>query len=315
MLVGRIGANLASARGRGVFMKSMMLGLLLVSAPAGAFPQPPGLIWASGRDAILAVPCPPGGDTDETCRAIAMRRGSHSRLLGSGYAAVSVLWHRGSGPAGPDVLVRGDSGGSGGLADLFAVTFAPNLVVRRLHGERLDDVTAHPGSGRLRLDLPFDIEFFNGAPHAGVTIVPLPVRWSGGDFSLDLAALTRDRLTPQEMDFRVLAVGSELHQWAEDNFPTPKLYPPEASSGTPVAVQALAELILSGHAEQARILLHRTWPRDWDSGARPLGGEEYFWASLCAAMVRHPFWTRFGLDRLPHADFIKVGAAKAAVRR
>jgi hypothetical protein len=178
----------------------------------------------------------------------------------------------------------------------------------------MDNVVVHAGSGPLQLVLSFGIEYFNGASHAGVTIARLPVRWANDNFSINLAALNDRSLSPNELDFRALAMEREFHQWAADSYPTPSLHPPEARSGTPVAVQALAELMLSGHADQARQLLHRAWPRDWGRGNLALGGEDGFWAALCHAIVDHPLWKRFDLGRLPHADLIKTDAAGAATK-
>jgi hypothetical protein len=43
-------------------------------------------------------------------------------------------------------------------------------------------VHAKADTSKLKIDLPFDVEFFNGAPHAGAVIVPIPTVWRNGDF-------------------------------------------------------------------------------------------------------------------------------------
>jgi hypothetical protein len=239
--------------------------------------------------------------------------------LGGGYMTVKLLWSRKAGTSEPDALVLGDYGGSGGDADLFAVTVSPSLSTLKLGGERFDEVTVRPDPGPLRLNLPFDIEYFNGAPHAGAITVPIPVRWAGDDFAVDLTEMTSRTYSQSEVDFRALAMREELAAWARDNLPPDvrdpfpqRLYPPMACSGTPVTALGIIEMMLSGHADQARKLLDRAWPRAWNDGARRLGGEQDFWTDLCKAVTKNPFWQRFGLARLPHADLIELGAKGVA---
>jgi hypothetical protein len=205
----------------------------------------------------------------------------------------------------------GDSGGSGGYGELFAVTFSPQPAAAKYAGERLDTVKAESSAGPLRLTLPFDIEFFNGAPHAGAIIVPIPTIWRNGDFAADMSALLARHFSESEIDFRVLAVEEELGGWSDEAYPANSLYPPESRSGTPVAVTALLEMILTGHADQARALLHRAWPRSHEHTDHPLGGEDAFWKAVCQAVVREPLWQRLKLNRLPHADMIVQAAARA----
>jgi hypothetical protein len=193
---------------------------------------------------------------------------------------------------------------------MFAITFSPRLVVRALTGERIEEVSVTgKGPAPLRLRVPLDIEYFNGAPHSGATIVMLPVGWSKGDYALDWSALITPVMSTRELDFRTLAVGSELNQWALASYPAQRLYPPQAPAGTPISVDALAELALSGHADQARLLLHRSWPRISGRSDIPVAGENAFWSAFCQTLVNHPLWRRFNLVRLPHARLIEIGAA------
>ena len=285
-----------------------LLGSALMATPcAFAQPQPLGPLWRSASDSIVLTPCP-AGDHDEQCRAVSVRSGGREVALGGGYERVTLLWSRKGKSGDPDALVLGDSGGSGGYGDLFAIRFTPHIAVRKLSGERMDTVTARTAAGRLRLTIPFDTEFFNGAPHAGAIVLPLPMVWTGGDFAVDLAELTRRTYSPSELDFRELAMREELEAWAQDKFPASRLFPPEARGGTQVTATALLEMMLSGHADQARGLLDRAWPRHWDHGDRQLGGEADFWAALCRATVSNRAWKRFDLARLPHADLIAQGA-------
>ncbi|WP_305172884.1 hypothetical protein [Sphingomonas aurea] len=189
------------------------------------------------------------------------------------------------------------------------MTFGRDVQVRTLSGERMDSATVTPGKSGPRITLAFDIEFFNGAPHAGAIIVPLPVRWANGDFALDLPALIRPAPSPAQANARVAAMTHELREWLAARQNPAVLYPPEAPSGTPITAKALVEAMLSGHADLARTMLDRSWPRR--NGGSP-GGKERFWADLCHAVRAQPLWQRFGLGRLPHADLIVAGAEHRA---
>ncbi len=284
-------------------------GLVVCPPNALAQAQPDRLLWRGATGEIKVTSCVPGGDHDDSCRALVAKTRDGEVQLGSGYIVAKLLWTAKGGRKEPAVLVLGDFGGSGGDADLFAVRFSPKLSFRKINGERVDAAAVRPGPGPLHFTLPFDIEFFNGASHAGAILFPLPMRWEKQDFAVDFAGLTKPTFSESEMAYRELAVSEELDAWAEANSPAPRLYPPEARLGTPVTVTAMLELIMSGHADQARALLDRSWPRDRARTDRRLGGEADFWAALCQALVRHPYWKRFALSRLQHADLIERGAA------
>lgn len=291
-----------------VLAGALVLGWLGLATPAWAGPQPLGVIWQRGAASIVVVPCPPGGDVDAWCRAVEARDRGRVVRLGDGFMAVKMLWHGHAGRHAPDVLVMGDNGGSGGDGALIAVRFGPRLTVRTLRGERIDAATVRDVHGAPAIRIFFDIEYFNGAPHAGVTMIPLPVRWVDGDFAVDRAVLTARRPGQEERAFRELALAEEFARWREDAYADGRLFPPEARMGTPLAVQALGELMLAGHADAARALLDRTWPRDGEQ--RPVPGETAFWRALCRAIVSHGWWKRFDLDRLPQADRIRAGAGE-----
>ncbi len=287
---------------------AVWLGILACSLPAVAA-QPLGPLWSARTASVVVTPCPPGGDHDDDCRGVAVRRGSEVKILGGGYSHVTLLWQRTPGHQGPDVLIRGDGGGSGGEGDLIAVTLGPSIDVRRLTGGRIDDIIVADPHGRFAFNLPFGIGYFNGAPNAGETDVPLPIVWRGGDFALDLAALTSRTISREELDFRRLAVQRELNDWQQDDYTSGRLTMPRQAKDTEVTVQAFADLMLSGHADLAIDLLRRAWPGSRDDIRRPIGGEAPFWNALCRRIVRHDYWTRLGLARLPHSDLILAGAA------
>lgn len=288
-----------------------ILALLTASATASAAPQPFGLLWEKGHASILVTHCRTEIGIDPLCHGMELQQGGTITRLGRGYLQTKVLWKRPPGGTGPDVLVLGDNGGSGGLGDLFAVTLAP-MSIQKLSGERMTETEVDRSAASLPLKLNFDIEYFNGASHAQATIVRIPTIWRHGNFAVDLPALTSRDFSKDEIDFRVLAVASELDRWADARYPADVLYPPDfASNGTPVTVQALADLILAGHAFQAREVLSRAWPHSHERTDLRMGGEQLFWQALCRAIVRHPLWQHFGLDRLPEAGIVKAAAAAA----
>lgn len=288
--------------------------LLLAGAATGVAParhQPTGPIWSASGAVVAVVPCGWNAESDEHCRAVEVRRGGKVERAGEGYMTVTRLWRCGPGESGPDLLLRGDSGGSGGLADLIAITVSPGLEVRRINMAYADAVTAGSEGGVLRFDAPFAISYFNGAPNSSTTVIPLPIRWIGGDFALDLGALTGRSFSPGDLRFRELAVRVELRRWASDEYPSPRLFPPEARAGTPVTVHALLDLMLAGRADQARDLLDRTWPRAGAPRGPEMGGKDAFWSALCRAVIENQEYKRFRLSRLPHAALIEAGAAGA----
>lgn len=285
------------------------MGAALLLALAAAGPTPLGSIWRGAGGAVVVTPCVHDSEHDGWCRGVAVRAGGRTVQLGTAYERVRLLWRRARGQAGPDAMVFGDSGGSGGFGDLFAVTLAPRLAVVRIGGERMEGVAAKPGPGPLRVDLPFDLEFFNDAPHAGAIVARLPVRWAGAGWALDRAALLRP-IAPDELSFRRLALAEDLSRWAaaEDRSPTGPLYPytSDGRGGTLVTGQALVELILAGRAEVGHAMLLDGWPRDEHGRVR--GGADAFWADLCRAVVRQPLWRRFGLGSLPQAALVEAAA-------
>ena len=279
------------------------------ASPPSAEPDPLGIVWKSRGVSLVRVACKPGDVDERYCRALQLRTSGRSATIGAGYMHVRLLWTRRGRSLGPDALVLGEDGGSGGSGDLIAVTLGPTPAVKKYTSELLEGLRANPGAAELRLELPFAIGYFNGAPHAGVTVVPIPTLWARGDFRADIGALVRPNISRQELDFRELAMRQELHAWSVAKYPTARLYPPEAESGTPITLQALADLTLTGHSDEAKALLDRAWPNSWERSDVKLGGELEFWKSFCRTVLRNPLWLRLGLERLPHSETIRAGAA------
>ncbi len=288
------------------FVLPLVLLTLGMAAPDSRLP-PPGVIWQGKGAAIETRPCLPGGDHDESCRSLWLRSAGMIRPLGAGYMSVARLADHGDVPGDPDLVIVGNDGGSGGDGDLFAIRFGAMLRIDTLRGERFTAIRVTHAHDGLRVMLPFDIEYFNGAAHAGAVIVPLPVRWRAGRPMADVAAMTRAPTSAADLLARETGVRRELAAWATDVGATLDLYPPEARFGTDTTLQAMATLILSGRADVARAMLHRAWPRR-PSSTIALGGEDSFWRAICRAMVGQPLWRRFALDRLPHADMVARAA-------
>jgi hypothetical protein len=284
----------------------LLLILSFNSAPAAAELREAVRLWSKGQDAVLVTQCDAKVDHDGSCKALGVQQGARFTPLGEGYLQARVLWTKRRGQAGPDALVLGEMGGSGGVADLFAVTFKPRFEVRKMSGERFDQITVEPDD--LELQAPFDVEFFNGAPHAGAISIALPMLWANRNFAIDLKRLARWNFTSRDLAFRQLAVDNELNLWAIDSYPAPRLFPPEARGGTPTTGHALLELMVSGHAEQARRILKSAWPRESGRSDIAMGGEADFWAALCRTIITSPDWRLYGLNHIPHADLIEAGA-------
>ena len=238
------------------------------------------------------------------------------QLQSSGkYQSVRIAWRRRDGRNGPYAIVEGVWGGSAGLVDLYAPYGSGPKQLQMLTLAKADDLIIQAPNGHLALEAPFVIEFFNGASNASATSVPLPVVWRGDNFRLDLSALTSRMFDAQDLRFRRIAVCYELNEWAGNlNDPSP-LYPapPNALGGTPITLQALTDLMLTGHAQEAKAVLHQCWPRSLHRTDIRLEGEQTFWNDLSNALKGNPLWTRFDLGRLPDASLIEFTPASTAV--
>lgn len=106
--------------------------LLLLPTRILAQPQPLGPLWHDSHGSVVLTQCPEGGDHDAGCRAVELRSAGTVTKLGAGYIRVKLLWARKGHERGPNALLLGDYGGSGGNADLFAVTTAPTPRFRKL---------------------------------------------------------------------------------------------------------------------------------------------------------------------------------------
>src|SRR4051812_18382872 len=101
-----------------------------VQAPAA--PQPFGTFWTDGKASVEIIPCTPNLDDAGHCLGIALRHDGKLERLGEGYIVVDLVWRNLGGAAGPDVVVRGHSGGSAGHSDILAIDLSHGLTVRKL---------------------------------------------------------------------------------------------------------------------------------------------------------------------------------------
>lgn len=284
-----------------------------IIAPAGSrAAEGYGTVWQRGSNSVVVSQCSDAVDALGSCKSFIAHSGSHMIRLGEGYAATKVLWKaRHKRPFAPDVILLGDFGGSGGNSDLIALTFARKPIVKTLSEDRLDGTRVREVHGRAIISIPFNVEFFNGMPHAGASLIPLPITYDGKDFVLDIQALTSSHYSKREWQKRKRQMALEFSEWMAASLPTSRLYPPMATTtrhGTVSTVETLGFLMLTGHADQARQLLHANWPHAPRPPHKRLGGEQEFWNGLCFSLANHPYWKRFHLGRIPQSTAILQAA-------
>ena len=288
-----------------------MIGMVaaLALSPSNAFTARP--IWSSGARSVWSVPCTGPGDYDVGCAGAELRIGDRRIRLGQGYLSqrvngVRVLWARKPGQFGPDLVVLGNPGGSGGDADILTIRSMASGHVERLSFEDADTTRVTVHRGRAAFDLEYAIGAFPTGAHASRVDVPIPLVWTGKSFDVDFMTLKNRIFDEEDMRVRRATVTQVM---------TDALAVDEDHSGDVqvAAVQALAGLMLSGRADLAHVVLREAWPRDpnADETSTKLPGAEPFWAALCGAITRETLWTRFDLARLPHADLIEAGARSA----
>jgi hypothetical protein len=287
------------------------LALIVTMSESQAAPVRTEQLWHQGKDSIAVVPCEPGrSDDPDHCLALQISNGTNRSIIGDGYAWARLIWARKPGQNGPDVVAIGDKGGSSGGAELIAVSLSPRPAIWKRDVAPSDLVSVVPGHKTLCLGLPFGIGRFNGASNAETTYVSIPVCWSAGRFVLDSKALAAQSFPDGDLRFREVAIFYELNRWSSDLFPATNLYPNNKGLATPVTVRALADLMLSGHADVAHQILHRNWPKTREHLDVAMGGEKEFWTALCRLITQNPNWGYFHLDQMPHADVISHAAAQ-----
>jgi len=229
------------------------------------------------------------------------------------YMRVRVLWRRRPGEPGPAAIIEGDWGGSAGNVDLYAPYGPLPEQVRVLNLSKADNIAVRSSGRGPEFDAPFAVGLFNGAPNAGASIAPLPIVWRSDDFQLDRSALLGRNFSPQDLRFRRIAAYYELNSWANglDRPTTVYPAPPNALGGTPVTVQALMDLMLTGHVSDARRILHESWPSTAKRTDIKANGEQAFWNDLSYALRQNPLWKRFDLEHLPQAQWIDAAAAES----
>jgi hypothetical protein len=251
-----------------------------------------------------------GRDVSDDTAAVVKQLESTGR-----YMRVRVLWRRRPGEPGPAAIIEGDWGGSAGNVDLYAPYGALPEQVRVLNLSKADDIAVHSSGRGPEFDAPFAVDRFNRASNAGASIVPLPIVWRSDDFQLDKSALLGRNFSPQDLRFRRIAAAYELNGWANSLDRPTTVYPAPANAldlgGTPITVQALMDLMLTGHVSEARRILHESWPSTAERTDIKAKGEQAFWNDLSYALRQNPLWKRFDLEHLPQAQWIDAAAAES----
>lgn len=269
----------------------------------------PHSLWSSPAASIWVVRCTEGdGDLDQ-CAGLELRSGGTRRMLGQEYlvSANGLLWRARPGVAGPDALVFGSRGGSDGHVELFAVSQRGGSVrVQALAPDHTDEPEVVVRDGRAAFDARFSFGGLGvGGSNASTASVPVPVAWRGGRFQVDLTELRRRSLGPEDDDLREAASRQSLGDALDDAGAV-------RGDALQPAVQALAGLMLYGRADRARALLHAAWPKVAAGSPvvlTPAPGEQAFWTLLCGEAVRNAMWAEIDMDRIPHAELIRAGAA------
>lgn len=292
----------------------MILAVAATLALAGAPPPRPirpTPLWSSGDRSVWAVSCAGRGDVTPDCTALEARSGARRDPLGEGYLpprrhGVRVLWSRRPGESGPDLIVVGSPGGSGGCVDVFAIVSVPRGPprVQKLQPCRDDEITAFTRGGAAAADIVFATGDIRGAPNAATSTVLLPLRWNGVRLAVDRAALAARAQDADDDGLRIVATADSLALAVahEDDVSAHWARP---------AVTALLGLMVTGRADRARAILDQTWPAPLDDRTLvtvPAHGKEAFWRELCRGVIGNSMWRSLALARLPHAELVEAGA-------
>jgi hypothetical protein len=277
-----------------------LLALVLLLTAAAWAKVLPGKLWSQGDRSVWAVPCGPRIDGDEYCTSMQARQGKQVITSTTGYQNVRLLWQQTRAGTGPAAIVAGDTGGSAGVVDVFAVTFGKSPAFGQVQSDHIAIDQAITVNGLPELDIGFAVDAFNGAPNSQASVARLPLRWNGWALEANLPALLARRVATGDVA-RLRAEIAHHQKQEEMGFST---------GGTPLVADTMLQLVLSGHADRARALLVAGWPRE--PGRK--GSIEAMWEEFCGGVTAQPAWTRFGLSRLPHADLLEASGHRYLVR-
>ena len=269
------------------FKLLLFLAFWPATVQAQADPVSPRQLWAHGEKSVWSVPCGPEIDGDGFCNSIQARQGREAVTPRFGYNSVRLLWRQTLSGVGPAAVLVGDTGGSAGMVDIFAVTFGKRPQLQRI--ESRDIARVEVKDGLLELETGFALTAFNGAPNSQTANVGLLLRWNGSAFEADLPAMrSRSARIASLAVLRAEVLGQEKTGLA--------------GGGTPLLAQAMLELTLSGHGDRARSLLEAAWPQEVGRRTRV----EARWQEFCGGVVSEPAWSVFGLGRLPNAEMVEA---------
>ena len=107
----------------------LALSFTVISAPVLSAPQPLGTMWQAGGTSLVRSQCK--SDILTINIAVPLIYGMEGAADGSsgGYMSARLVWSAPHGHGSPDALVIGETGGSGGYAELFAITAGPTVQV------------------------------------------------------------------------------------------------------------------------------------------------------------------------------------------
>ena len=258
-------------------------------------------IWQEGSNSLWVVSCS-DANVDLNGVTVEARKEGWATRANSCYMArnfVSVIWSRGPGTDGPDVIVLGRSGGSAACGDVIAITFDTTPKLRPLSFCPAEQVPILLAGEVPEFDASLDVEGFNEGYGADAAVGNIVIAAHRDGFVADLRTMVAGPLTADERQRIRSIMVTDLHRWAislNGNGP--------ADLSTPDTVRVLLNLVLSGRADQARTLLFAAG----SAGAGPSFKAEAYWDDFCLAVITHPLWKRFDLDRLPHADLAESAA-------
>ncbi|MDR3438017.1 hypothetical protein [Telmatospirillum sp.] len=206
---------------------------------------------------------------------------------------VQVLWRQQKPETGPDLIIGGYTGGSHCSYDVMAIDLENDQPVQTISmcNHDLPAVTSDE-AGRPRFSVFFDIEGFNAAS-AMVAGVEIPMLWDGEQFVVDGARLLAPQFDRGGQEKIEQTIRQELGAWTIDAYRPGTSY----DASAPETNQALLDLILHGHAVEARNLLNRAWPQQ-------IGGRDQYWDEFTGAIVKHHLWKQLGLAALVPLDAI-----------
>ena len=278
-------------------MKMMVAALIVVgltrvvaesaAAQTNQGPGAPRELWSSGSHSIWFTNC---ANVGPSCLEV---RGTKTVKLADGYWSARVLWKQVKPGVGPDVLLVGETGGSAGIYDLYALTFGRSISVAKLEGDHSTVINIGTDNGLPTLEFGYSLGNFNNASNGATTVVRIPIRWVQSKFEVDRKLLLSRVPSASDLARWHPLAANELAASLDGRF-----------GGTPTLGEALLRLTLSGHATEAKNYLLEIWPHSIDR----ITAANALWGEFCFAVAYNLNWKQLGLDQIPEAHLIRVSA-------